>query len=136
MLSGFILAHVYGPAFAAGTFSYRRFLIARLARLYPLHLAVLASVLVMVPGRHRWCWSRLLAAAAALITTLLLIGALQLALDDRIVVALAAPVILTWSLLARANCEPPDQWPPAAAAGSRTITSSICTPPRSTTRFW
>lgn len=226
MLSGFILAHVYGPAFAAGTFSYRRFLIARLARLYPLHVAVLASVLVMVLGAtaagvrfdadsypplaffqtlflvqawfptdavihwsgpswslsaewfayllfpafawlalrfrarpwallgtgavafvvfdalyvqafgkvlpraedslgilrivpefligmalyglgHRWRWSRPLAAGAALITTLLLLGAMQLSLDDRIVVALAAPMILTWSLLARADCEGP-----------------------------
>ena len=50
MLSGFILAHVYGPAFAAGTFSYRRFLVARLARLYPLHLAILGGVLIMVLG--------------------------------------------------------------------------------------
>ena len=48
MLSGFILAHVYGPSFAAGTFSYRRFIVARIARLYPLHLAVLGGVLVMV----------------------------------------------------------------------------------------
>ena len=50
MLSGFILAHVYGPAFAAGTFSYRRFLVARLARLYPLHLAILGGVSIMVLG--------------------------------------------------------------------------------------
>ncbi|MBU2270678.1 MAG: acyltransferase family protein, partial [Alphaproteobacteria bacterium] len=48
MLSGFILAHVYGPAFAAGAFNYRRFLVARLARLYPLHLAILGGVLIMV----------------------------------------------------------------------------------------
>ncbi|MBB5745673.1 acyltransferase family protein [Brevundimonas variabilis] len=48
LLSGFILAHVYGPAFAAGTFSYRRFIVARLARLYPLHLAVLGGVTIMV----------------------------------------------------------------------------------------
>ena len=48
MLSGFILAHVYGPSFAAGTFRYRRFIVARLARLYPLHVAVLASVTIMV----------------------------------------------------------------------------------------
>lgn len=48
MLSGFILAHVYGPSFADGTFSYRRFIVARLARLYPLHLAVLVGVTLMV----------------------------------------------------------------------------------------
>ncbi|GAA0755859.1 hypothetical protein GCM10010203_18920 [Actinomadura yumaensis] len=29
MLSGFILAHVYGPAFASRGFSYRRFIVAR-----------------------------------------------------------------------------------------------------------
>ncbi|OYW39182.1 MAG: hypothetical protein B7Z42_06415 [Brevundimonas sp. 12-68-7] len=50
LLSGFILAHVYGPSFAAGTFSYRRFIVARLARLYPLHLSVLAGVTLMVLG--------------------------------------------------------------------------------------
>lgn len=50
ILSGFILAHVYGPYVAAGTFSYRRFIVARLARLYPLHLAVLVGVVVMVLG--------------------------------------------------------------------------------------
>ena len=50
MLSGFILAHVYGPAFASGGFSYRRFIVARLARLYPLHVAVLTGALVMVLG--------------------------------------------------------------------------------------
>lgn len=49
-LSGFILAHVYGPSFATGTFSYRRFIVARLARLYPLHLAVLGLATVMVVG--------------------------------------------------------------------------------------
>ncbi|WP_291832835.1 acyltransferase [Brevundimonas sp.] len=226
MLSGFILAHVYGPAFAAGTFSYRRFIVARLARLYPLHVTVLAGVLTMVLGAttagvrfdadsypplaffqtlflvqawfptnadlnwsgpswslsaewfayllfpayawlalrfrgrpwvllgigaaafvaidalyvqafgkvlpraedslgilriapefligmalyalgHRWRWSRPVAAAAALFATVLLLGAMQLALDDRIIVALCAPVILTWSLLARADCEGP-----------------------------
>lgn len=236
MLSGFILAHVYGPAFAAGTFRYRRFLVARLARLYPLHLTVLTGVLVMVVGAtaagvrfdadsypplafvqtlflvqawlptnevihwsgpswslsaewfayllfpayawlalrlrarpwallgmgavafvvidalyiqafgkvlpraedslgilriapefligmalhalgHRWRWSRPVAAAAALFTTLLLLGAMQLALDDRAIVALAAPVILTWSLLARADCEGPLAAPALVFAG-------------------
>lgn len=236
MLSGFILAHVYGPAFAAGTFSYRRFIVARLARLYPLHLAVLAGVLIMVLGAtaagvrydsatyttlgffqtlflvhawfpsengiswsgpswslsaewfayllfpayawlsvklwkrpwallavgvlgfvvldalyvqafgkvlpraedslgilriapefligmalyglgHRWRWSRPAAAAAALFTTALLLGAMQLALDDRIVVALAAPLILSWSLLARADCEGPLAAPLLVFAG-------------------
>ena len=236
MLSGFILAHVYGPAFAADTFSYRRFLVARLARLYPLHLAVLGSVLTMVLGAsflgisfdpstyttegffktlflvqawfpseigfnwsgpswslsaewfayllfpayallavrmrqrrwlllalgvlgyvvidaayvsifgkvlpraeddmgilriapafligmalhalgNRWRWSRPVAIAAALFTTLILLGAMQLSLDDRIIVALSAPVILTWSLLARADCEGPLAAPALVFAG-------------------
>ena len=236
MLSGFILAHVYGPAFASGTFSYRRFLVARLARLYPLHLAVLGSVLIMVLGAsvfgisfdpstytmegffktlflvqawfpnqvgfnwsgpswslsaewfayllfpayallavrmtqrpwlllalgvvgyvvidaayvsifgkvlpraqddmgilriapafligmalhalgNRWRWSRPLAIAAALFATLVLLGAMQLSLDDRIIVALSAPVILTWSLLARADCEGPLAAPALVFAG-------------------
>lgn len=226
MLSGFILAHVYGPAFAAGTFSYKRFIVARLARLYPLHLAVLAGVLVMVLGAvaagvrydpstyttlgffetlflvhawfpselginwsgpswslsaewfayllfpayawlslklwkrpwallaigalsfvaldafygqvfgkvlpraedsmgilriapefmigmalyglgHRQNWSRPVTAVIALATTILLLGAMQLGLDDRIIVALSAPLILSWSMLARADCEGP-----------------------------
>lgn len=50
ILSGFVLAHVYGSAFADGNFSYRRFLVARLARLYPLHLVVLTGVAIMVVG--------------------------------------------------------------------------------------
>ena len=46
----------------------------------------------------------MLMAAAAHLTTLLLLGGMQLALNDRII---AAPVILTWFLLARAGCEGP-----------------------------
>jgi len=44
VLSGFILCHVYLPGFAAGRFRYGAFLQARLARIYPLHLATLAGV--------------------------------------------------------------------------------------------
>jgi peptidoglycan/LPS O-acetylase OafA/YrhL len=49
-LSGFILTYVYGArwiAFWRGG-AYRDFLIARLARLYPLHLAMLLYILVMM----------------------------------------------------------------------------------------
>src|SRR6516164_1868697 len=43
MLSGFVLAHVYWNAFAADVDErYRKFLFARIARLYPLHLFVLS----------------------------------------------------------------------------------------------
>jgi peptidoglycan/LPS O-acetylase OafA/YrhL len=45
ILSGFILAHVYGPQVEAKTFHWRSFLWARLARVYPLHLVCL---LVMI----------------------------------------------------------------------------------------
>lgn len=224
LLSGFILAHVYGPSFEAGTFSYRRFIVARLARLYPLHLAVLAGVTVMVLGAagagvrydpstytvegfiktlllvqawfptdvgynwsgpswslsaewfayllfpayallamkmrtkprllialgvmgyvaidaaygrltgevlpraednmgilriapafligmalhrlgHETVWRRSVAIAASLASTVLLLAGMQLSVDDRIVVALAAPVVFCWSMLAKTQSE-------------------------------
>ena len=236
MLSGFILAHVYGPSFAAGTFSYRRFIVARIARLYPLHLAVLGGVLVMVivaraagvqydPSTYtaegffktlllvqawfpslvgynwsgpswslsaewfayllfpayalvamrlktrpwallflgvlgfvvidavygqvfgkvlpraeddmgilrilpefligmalyglgrRWQWSRGSAISASAVATLCLLLAMQFSLDDRLVVALAAPLILTWSMLARTAGDGPLSAPLAVFAG-------------------
>jgi peptidoglycan/LPS O-acetylase OafA/YrhL len=46
-LSGFILCHVYLDSVADGGFRYFGFLWARLARIYPLHLATLAAVGVM-----------------------------------------------------------------------------------------
>lgn len=45
ILSGFILAHVYGPQVEAKTFHWRSFLWARLARVYPLHLACLFAMI-------------------------------------------------------------------------------------------
>jgi peptidoglycan/LPS O-acetylase OafA/YrhL len=45
ILSGFILAHVYGPQVEAKTFHWRTFLWARLARVYPLHLACLLAMI-------------------------------------------------------------------------------------------
>jgi peptidoglycan/LPS O-acetylase OafA/YrhL len=44
ILSGFILCHVYLDSAADGRFRYGGFLWARLARVYPLHLATLAGV--------------------------------------------------------------------------------------------
>lgn len=43
VLSGFVIAHVYGPIFENSVrwCDYRRFLVARFARLYPLHLLTL-----------------------------------------------------------------------------------------------
>ena len=48
ILSGFVLTHAYREAVAAGRLNYGRFLVARIARIYPAHLAVLAFVVIMV----------------------------------------------------------------------------------------
>ena len=48
ILSGFVLTHAYRQALEDRRLDYRRFLAARLARIYPAHLAVLLLVLVMV----------------------------------------------------------------------------------------
>jgi peptidoglycan/LPS O-acetylase OafA/YrhL len=44
VLSGFILCHVYLPSAERGDFKYKSFLWARIARVYPLHLATLLGV--------------------------------------------------------------------------------------------
>ena len=48
ILSGFILSHVYLQGDKAP--DYRRFIIARFARIYPAHIVILAGMLVMVLG--------------------------------------------------------------------------------------
>lgn len=48
VLSGFVLAHVYDAAWRAGTFRYFGFLARRLARLFPMHLATLLLVALLV----------------------------------------------------------------------------------------
>lgn len=45
ILSGFVMAHVYGAELAEGRYSHRRFLWARVARIYPAHVAMLALML-------------------------------------------------------------------------------------------
>jgi peptidoglycan/LPS O-acetylase OafA/YrhL len=47
ILSGFILCHVYLPSFEEGRFRYGDFIWARIARIYPLHLATLIVMGVM-----------------------------------------------------------------------------------------
>ncbi|HLY80566.1 MAG TPA: acyltransferase, partial [Caulobacteraceae bacterium] len=47
VLSGFILCHVYLPPFEAGRFKFGDFLWARIARIYPLHIATLAAMGLM-----------------------------------------------------------------------------------------
>ena len=54
ILSGFVLAHVYREAFTQEVSgNYLKFLFARIARLYPLHLFVLALVLDHGSGLSR-----------------------------------------------------------------------------------
>ncbi|HAF80434.1 MAG TPA: acyltransferase [Brevundimonas sp.] len=48
ILSGFILAHVYGRQVRSGTYNHKRFLIARLARIYPAHLAMMVVMAIIV----------------------------------------------------------------------------------------
>lgn len=48
VLSGFVLAHMYDPAWREGRFGYVNFLCRRLVRLYPLHLATLLVCLAIV----------------------------------------------------------------------------------------
>ena len=50
ILSGFILCHVYRTALEEGRFRYGHFLWARLARVYPLHLATLAGMIILGVG--------------------------------------------------------------------------------------
>jgi len=50
VLSGFILSHVYLERFKTGDFSYREFLWARLARVYPLHITIIAGLGVLIIG--------------------------------------------------------------------------------------
>lgn len=50
VLSGFILAYVYRGLDAGGV---RRFLVARLARLWPLHVATFALVVALLPANDR-----------------------------------------------------------------------------------
>ncbi|WP_081420973.1 acyltransferase family protein [Rickettsia asembonensis] len=46
VLSGFILCYVYNTKFSTKTISYKEFLFARIARVYPLHLFMLLFTLV------------------------------------------------------------------------------------------
>jgi peptidoglycan/LPS O-acetylase OafA/YrhL len=48
VLSGFILSHVYLEPFGERRASYRGFLWARLARIYPLHLTILLALMALV----------------------------------------------------------------------------------------
>lgn len=45
ILSGFVLAHVYGPQIEAAKYNHKSFIWARLARIYPLHFAMLSVMI-------------------------------------------------------------------------------------------
>lgn len=77
ILSGFVLTHAYREALAAGKLNYGRFLVARFARVYPAHFAVLAFVIVMVFGASLLGaeFDRTFYNPLGLITTLLLVHA-------------------------------------------------------------
>lgn len=48
VLSGFILSYVYFEGFKAGRFTYGKFITMRLARIYPLHIAMLVFTLLLI----------------------------------------------------------------------------------------
>ena len=48
ILSGFILSYVYLEGFGQGRFDYRQFVVHRLARVYPLHIATLLFTLLLI----------------------------------------------------------------------------------------
>lgn len=48
ILSGFVLTHVYAGSFEGRSFSYRAFLAARIARIFPVHVLALGGMLAMV----------------------------------------------------------------------------------------
>lgn len=50
ILSGWVLAHNYGDGFRQGRVSWTRFLGRRVARIYPVHLAMLAAIGVLAAG--------------------------------------------------------------------------------------
>jgi len=77
ILSGFVLTHAYRDAIAGHRLNYGRFLVARFARIYPAHLAVLAFVLVMVTTASLMGvqFDRNLYNPLGLVTTLLLVHA-------------------------------------------------------------
>lgn len=77
ILSGFVLTHAYREALGARRLNYGRFLVARFARVYPAHLAVLAFVVTMVAVANILgaTFDQTLYTPLGLLTTLLLVHA-------------------------------------------------------------
>jgi peptidoglycan/LPS O-acetylase OafA/YrhL len=74
ILSGFILTHVYSRQVKAHNFSLRAFLVNRLARIYPLHIATLAVVSAISRFLHAEGWEHDMS-LRALLSNLLLVQA-------------------------------------------------------------
>lgn len=77
ILSGFVLTHAYREALETRRFNYGRFLVARFARVYPAHIAILGFVGIMVAGALLVgaTFDRTLYNPLGLLTTLLLVHA-------------------------------------------------------------
>src|SRR5258708_40084565 len=56
IMSGFIICHVYQQSFQAGLTagSFRRFIVARFARIYPLHLFTLLFLIILIAATKNW----------------------------------------------------------------------------------
>lgn len=72
LLSGFVMAHVYGQALESGTFRQRHFLLHRLARVYPLYL--LATLVFLALAFHHGSGVTLFPALAANLVMLQSLG--------------------------------------------------------------
>jgi peptidoglycan/LPS O-acetylase OafA/YrhL len=56
IMSGFIICHVYNQSFKSGvtTGNFRRFIVARFARIYPLHFFILMFLIILVAAGNGW----------------------------------------------------------------------------------
>jgi peptidoglycan/LPS O-acetylase OafA/YrhL len=72
ILSGFIISHVYQQSFQTGLSaqSFRRFIVARFGRVYPLHLFTLIFLIALIPLMGGW---NMIDSPSAIATNLLLI---------------------------------------------------------------
>lgn len=50
VLSGFVLAYVYLPSIKRGDFSFKSFIVKRLARIYPVHFVTMVLALIVILG--------------------------------------------------------------------------------------
>lgn len=67
ILSGFVMAHVYGEALASGTFRQRSFLLHRIGRIYPLYLLATLAFVTLALERGAFGAPQYLALSANLV---------------------------------------------------------------------